>query len=141
MPDNAEAPVSPTTQKLTEISEACRAAIYAGIDITLPDGNTYHFSLTQEDQINITNAAAAILNGAASFPYHADGQLCRTFTAEEINILAEAATQHVIYHTTYCNHLNYWIKRTETADELAAISYGAALPEDLSANMAAVLAG
>ena len=32
-----------------------------------------------------------------------------------------------------------WVRRCETAEELETVTYGAALPEDLTANMAAVL--
>ena len=71
-------------------------------------------------------------------PYHADGELCRMYPAEEFAVLAQAAMAHVFYHRTYCNHVNAWIARAE-AEELAGITYGAELPEDLAASMAAIL--
>ena len=70
--------------------------------------------------------------------YHADGELCRMYTAEEFTALAQAATAHVFYHRTYCNHLNAWIKRAGL-DEIPAIVYGADLPADLAASMAALI--
>ena len=54
--------------------------------------------------------------------------------------MARAATAHKLYHTTYYNHLAAWVRRCGTADELSSITYGAELPEDLAANMAAILA-
>ena len=51
-------------QKLTELSAACNAAIVAGCDVELADGVTGHISLTSEDQINLTNAAASVSAGA-----------------------------------------------------------------------------
>ena len=69
-----------------------------------------HISLTAEDQINLSTALAAV------------------------------ETAHKLYQTTYYNHLATWVRRCETVDELEAVTYGAALPEDLAANMAAVLA-
>jgi hypothetical protein len=115
--------------KLDEISEACKAAIYAGVEL---DGK--HYSLTTEDQINISNLAMQAASGAESVLYHADGELCSPYSAAAILALAEAVTRHKIYHTTYCNHLNTWIRRA-TESELNSIVYGAKLPSDLAAHM------
>lgn len=139
---NASAQPDPATlraDKLTEISNACHAAIVAGIDVELSDGTTGHFSLEETDQINLTTAYNAVQNGATGYPYHADGQLCKMYPAADITAISQAAMAHKLYHLTYCNHLMAWAKRVETADELAAITYGAELPEDLAANMAEVL--
>lgn len=125
--------------KLAELSGACRAAIVAGCDATLSDGSTGHYSLEETDQINLTAALAAVQDGADGYPYHADGQLCRMYSAADILAVAQEATGHKLYHTTYCNHLMAWARRAETPEELEAITYGAPLPTDLAANMAQVL--
>ncbi len=126
--------------KEKELSNACNAAIVAGMDVETSRG-TEHFSLQETDQINLTTAYNAILSGAASYPYHADGQLCRMFTAVEITAISNSSISHKLYHTTLCNHLLTWARRAETAAELEGITYSAdALPEDLAANMTQVLA-
>lgn len=125
--------------KLAEISQACNQTILAGIDVTLSDGTAYHFRLEETDQINLTTAYNAVLQGAAGYPYHADGQLCKMFTAADITTISEAATTHKLYHLTYCNHLMTWAREAETAEELQSIYYGAELPEVLATNMEAVL--
>lgn len=125
--------------KQEELSEACHNAIVAGIDVELSDGTTGHFSLEETDQINLTTAYGAVQDGAAGYPYHADGQLCKMYPATDITAISQAAASHKLYHLTYCNHLMAWVKRVETADELAVITYGADLPEDLAANMQEVL--
>lgn len=124
--------------KLDEISAACKAAIHAGVDVTL-NYETKHFSLTEEDQINLSTAAATIKDGALAFPYHADGELCRMFTTAEINTVLEAATAYKMYQTTYCNHMNSWIKRETDMTVLQSITYGDALPEDLAMSIAELL--
>ena len=58
--------------------------------------------------------------------------------AEEFAALARAATAHIFYHRTYCNHVNAWIMRA-VLEELAGIVYGAALPEELAAGMAEII--
>lgn len=124
--------------KLAELSAACNAAITAGCDVTLLNGGG-HISLTAEDQINLSTATAAVEQGAVGYPYHLDGQLCAIFPAADIRTMAQAATVHKLYQTTYYNHLAAWVRRCETAEVLAAITYGAELPQDLEDNMAAIL--
>lgn len=126
--------------KLVELSAACNAAITAGMDVETTQG-TEHFSLQETDQINLTTALSAVQSGASGYPYHADGQLCRLFTAAEIQAIAAASVKHKLYHTTLCNHLLTWARRAETREELSGITYAAdGMPDDLVANMAAVLA-
>ena len=119
--------------KKQEIGLGCSAAIYAGIDVA---GS--HYSLTEHDQTELMAQNAAIVAGAQAVPYHADGELCRMYPAAEFSALAQAATAHVFYHRTYCNHVNAWIARAGL-DELAAIEYGAELPADLAASMARIM--
>ena len=85
--------------KLEELSASCNAAITAGMDVETTQG-TEHFSLQETDQINLTTALSAVQSGAAGYPYHADGQLCRLFTAAEIQAIAAASVKHKLYHTT-----------------------------------------
>lgn len=126
-------------EKLAELSAACNAAITAGMDVETTQG-TEHFSLQETDQINLTTALSAVQSGASGYPYHADGQLCRLFTAAEIQAIAAASVKHKLYHTTLCNHLLTWARRAETKEELSGITYAAdGMPDDLAANMAAVL--
>jgi len=126
--------------KLTMVNTACNAAITAGCDVILTDGTVEHYSLSETDQINLSAAVAAVQAGTAAYPYHADGELCRMYQADDIMLIGTAATGHKLYHTTYCNHLRSWIQRVKMVEELDAISYGVELPDDLSSNMAAILA-
>lgn len=134
-PDPLEAAKS---AKLSELSAACNAAIVAGCDVALST-TTGHISLTDEEQINLTTAAGAVNQGAEGYPYHLDGQLCAIYPAADILAMGEAATAHKLYHTTYANHLFAWVRRCDTLEDVAAITYGSALPDDLAANMTAIL--
>lgn len=124
--------------KLTEISSTCQTAIYAGVDAVDTKGKE-HFSLSMADQTNLSALASAVSQGAAYVPYHADGQLCREFTAAEFSFVYAAAKAHITRNTTLCNHLNVWIRRCTTAAEIQAITYSSALPADLQANYNAIL--
>ncbi|MDO4330811.1 MAG: acyl carrier protein [Lachnospiraceae bacterium] len=128
-------PPAPTFEELqaakkAEVSAACEKIIYKGIDVGLSDDTVGHFSLTIEDQLNLFGKQAQLATGADRLEYHADGQPCRYYSAEDMKFIIEMAMFHVSYHTTYCNALNMWIAGCETAEELQEIFYGADVPEE-----------
>ena len=125
--------------KEKEISNSCNQAIISGMDVTTTVG-VEHFSLQETDQINLTAALTAIQQGASTYPYHADKKLCRMFIAKEIQDISQSAIQHKLYHTTLCNHLLTWIRRSTSREEIENISYSAEnLPDDLAQNMLFIL--
>ena len=126
------------TNKLQMVNSDTQKAIHAGIDVETSKGQE-HFSLTGEDQTNIQNLTLQIQAGQSNALYHADGELCRPFSANEVMALATAATAHKTFHLTYYNHLRQYIKGIEDYDELAAVQYGMELPPELAASMAALL--
>jgi len=69
-------------------------------------------------------------NGMESIPYHADGEICRFYTAEEITTILAQATAFKIYHTTYYNALKNYINSLDSIEDIAAITYGVELPEE-----------
>ena len=125
--------------KLYSVMSECYAKITSGFDVTLSAGEKEHFSLTETDQINLQAAMTAVHQGAATYPYHADEELCRLYPAEDILIIGDAAMDHKFWHTTYCNHLSTWIRRAESIEELETIRYGTELPTDLAENMAIIV--
>lgn len=115
--------------KKAEVSAACEQIIYAGINVTLSDGTTEHYSLTEHDQLNLFGKLSQISVGAAQLEYHADGQSCRYYTAIDMQAIIQAAMWHVSYHTTYCNALNMWIAGCQSTEEVQEIFYGADVPK------------
>lgn len=116
--------------KKAEISAVCEQVIYSGCDVKLTDGELYHFSLTEKDQLNLFGKQAQMVAGAEQFEYHADGQPCQYYSAEDMENIIGAAMWYVSYHTTYCNALNMWIAGCETAEEVQRVYYGADVPEE-----------
>lgn len=126
-------PVEPTLdelkqQKISEVSAACKDTIHAGVDVELPTGSTEHFSLKEEDQINLFGKQAQITAGITQLEYHQDGHPCRYYTVEEMTAIITAAMQFVSYHTTYCNSLYTWINAVTEKDDLQEIAYGVTIP-------------
>ena len=108
------------------------------MDVELSSG-AKHFALEPNDQTNIDSMFTAVTLGAVQYPYHADGEPCILYSAADIMALYVAYKSFVTYQTTYCNMLKLWIRRETDKDVLAGIHYGAALPEDLAAQMQAIL--
>lgn len=115
--------------KKQEISQACEQTIYSGVSVTLADGSSEHFALTEHDQLNLFGKQVQLAAGAEQLEYHSDGQPCRYYSAADMQTIITTAMWHVSYHTTYCNALNMWVAGTETADDLQQIFYGANVPE------------
>lgn len=129
VPTAEELLLAAQSSKRAEVSASCEQTIYAGIDVVLPSGTTEHFALTEHDQLNLFGKQAQLAAGATQLEYHADGQPCRYYNAEDMQAVITAAMWHVSYHTTYCNALNMWIAGCETAEEVHGIFYGADVPE------------
>ena len=125
-------------KKNSMVAETCQKLIYNGIDVELSAG-TEHFSLTTHDQTNIDSMFTAVTLGATQYPYHSDGNQCVLYSAADIVTLYVAYKSFVTQQTTYCNFLNIWLKRETDAEAVAAIRYGSELPEDLAAEMKAIL--
>lgn len=115
--------------KKDEISAACEQTIYSGVSVTLADGTTEHFALTEHDQLNLFGKQVQLASGLAQLEYHSDGQPCRYYSAADMQTIITKAMWHVSYHTTYCNAINMWVASVETAEELQQIFYGADVPE------------
>ena len=96
----------------------CNKTITNGFDITLSDGNSYHFSLTTQDQLNLITLATMVESGETQIPYHADGEPCKFYSATDISAIIAKATEFKTYHISYYNSLKTYINSMETIDEI-----------------------
>lgn len=121
------------TSKIQQMSYICRQTIEAGIDLELR-GEIHHFSLDTQDQLNLISLSA-MAQTQSLIPYHADGESCIFYTAEEINEIVETATSFKIYHTTYYNALKTYINALNTIEEISSIEYGTPIPEEYKSDV------
>ena len=126
------------SSKIKEMSYQCNKTIENGFNVETEDG-TYHYSYTLEDQLNLMNLSAAIARGEEQLSYHADGELCRFYTAAEINEIISAGNAWKTYHTTYFNALKSYINSLETIEEISTITYGMELPEEFKTDVLRVI--
>lgn len=59
--------------KKKEISQICQSTVFAGVDISISSG-TEHFSLKDEDQLNLFGKQAQLAAGSEKLEYHEDGK-------------------------------------------------------------------
>ena len=114
--------------KIKEMSSTCRQTIEAGFALDLR-GETHHFSLTMQDQLNLMNLSI-MAQTQELIPYHADGEETTFYTNNEINMITQAATELKVYNTTYYNALKTYINSLETIEEISAITYGTPIPDE-----------
>lgn len=126
------------TSKLNEMSYTCRQTIEAGFDLPMTDGEIHHFSLSQQDQLNLM-ALSILAETEDTIPYHADSEESRFYPAAEIKLIINTANTFKNYQLAYYNSLKSYINALETIEEIAAITYGTPIPEEYKSDVLKVL--
>lgn len=115
-------------RKITELSDICQQTIFNGIDVTMSDGTTKHFSLKIEDQMNLNGLVSQIslgnIKAEDGVPYHADGEICTMFSIADFTLIANTASAFKVAQTTYCNHLMSYVKTLTSKEDIEAVTYG-----------------
>lgn len=109
---------------LKRLSNVCKNTIVAGFSITLSDGDSYHFKLTTEDQLNLMLLENQLNNGSETFIYHATDQPCRFFSKEDMTRIIAAFRSFTQYHTTYFNAAKQYIKSLVDVEKVNLFVYG-----------------
>lgn len=111
-------------EKLIEISNVCNVIINNGTQVQLSDGLSKQFSYTLEDQSNISEMFTAVMVGATSYPYHADGEDCIIYSAQDIIAIYSTLTGLKTAQTTYHNQLKAYVQSLDNAQNVMAVQYG-----------------
>ena len=117
------------------MSQICNQLITNGIDVVLSDGESHHFSLTVQDQLNLITLSSMAQSGMLQIPYHADGELCKYYTPTEIGAIIETATALKTYHTTYFNSLKSYIESLNDIQIISSIQYGCNIPNEYKSDI------
>lgn len=104
--------------KCSELASACEQTIISGFAV-----GDKHYSFTVEDQANIL-AWAEQAKAGKSVPYHADGELCRVYTAAEFLQIVGAATYYKVSQQTYHNCLKQQVMSMVDVNTVKAVQYG-----------------
>lgn len=128
------------TYKKSLLQSECRKTIYQGVDIKTFSYGIQHFSYTDDDQRNLESLFNTALITDLDIPYHADGEICKTYPSEDIIRIYTSLQNHKLYHTTYINALNRYIDNLSDLKVIKSVSYGkTTLPKEYLDNMNAVL--
>ena len=138
--------------KLAELSAARSTAINAGAKVTLSADTAEHFSYTIDDQANISEMFLACMMGAQSYPYHANDESCKSYTAAEVMAIYSTLAMHKTGQLTYHNQLKQYVNTLETVEDILAVTYGQELTgtyletynsmmQEAQTQMAAVIGG
>lgn len=110
-------------EKIAEIKKDCEDYIYAGTNVTYSDGTTEHFTYTLADQSNISEMFTAIMAGATEYPYHADGEICKIYSKEQIVTIYGTLSLFKTETTTYHNSLKAQVNAMTDADAITAVKF------------------
>lgn len=125
--------------KIAEMNNTCNQTITNGFDVMLSDGETYHFSLTTQDQLNLITLSSMVASGETQIPYHADGELCKFYSAEDINTIITMATQFKTFQVSYFNALKAYIETMDDIETISGVTYGIDIPVEHQSEVLKVL--
>lgn len=123
--------------KIIRLDIDCTNTIYNGTDITLSDGNTYHFTLTDKDQLNLSGIGLELIMGAETIAWHEDDETvpCRFYSASDATKIISTLTAWKEYHITYFRDLRIYINSLTDENMINNISYGDNIPEEFKSEV------
>ena len=129
--------------KVTEMNALQQSVIASGLDVTLSDGTTEHFTLTGQDQTSLMGLQTQVASGVENIPWHTSDETehCKFYSNADMLLIVTAAMEFVTWHVTYFRDLRIYIRSIEDKVAVAAIQYGTDIPEQYqSAPLKAMLA-
>lgn len=117
--------------KVQEMNNIQQAQIANGVDVTLSDGTTERFTLTDADQRSLTGLQTKVAAGDERIPWHIDDESvhCKYYSNADMAKIVDAAFGWVTYHVTYFRDLRIYIRSLTTKEEVQAVTYGMDFPE------------
>ena len=97
------------SSKIVELKRDCNKAITDGVDIKLSDGETRHFSMSLEDQINLLTMA-----------YLKDESL---YSAKDMKTIITKTNAHKNSQITKFKQLKDCVNSLNTIEEVSAVNY------------------
>lgn len=123
--------------KISELSDSCTQTIYNGIDVKLTDGTIEHFTLDEQDQLNLSGIGLKLLMGAETVAWHKDDETepCRFYSAADAQKIISNLTIFKEYHITYFRDLRIYVRSLASAEDINNITYGFEIPEEFKSDV------
>lgn len=74
--------------------------------------------------------ARVAVERSTAIPYHASGELCEYYSAEDMTLIVSQTTQFKTYHTSYFNSLKNWVESMGSIAEVGEVFYGDPVPAE-----------
>lgn len=118
--------------KVQEMNAVQQTVIRQGIDVTLTDGTVEHFTLTDHDQTSLMGLQSQVAQGVEQIPWHTadEAEHCKFYSNADMALITTAAMEYVTWHVTYFRDLRIYIRSLQTKEEVEAVTYGMAIPEE-----------
>lgn len=118
--------------KVKEMNAVQQQTIQQGIDVTLTDGTVEHFSLTDHDQTSLMGLQSQVAAGVEQIPWHTsdESEHCKFYSNADMALITAAAMEYVTWHVTYFRDLRIYIRALDNIDDVKAITYGVAIPQE-----------
>ena len=118
--------------KVKEMNAVQQQTIQHGIDVTLTDGITEHFSLTDHDQTSLMGLQSQVAAGVEQIPWHTsdESEHCKFYSNADMALITAAAMEYVTWHVTYFRDLRIYIRALDNIDDVKAITYGIEIPQE-----------
>lgn len=118
--------------KVAEMEAAKQQLIQAGFDVILVDGTAEHFTLTIEEQIELSALQQKVKEGVPQLPWHIEDESehCKFYANEDMALIVDAAFAHKSWHRTYFQDLRIYIRSLDSKEAVEAVTYGMEIPEE-----------
>ena len=76
-----------------------------------------------------------VSSGETAIPYHADGELCKFYSAEDITTIVSTATAFKTFQVSYYNALRAYVESMTNITSIGTVTYGIAIPEEYQSDV------
>lgn len=117
--------------KVAEMNKAQQDTIQSGVDVTLTDGSTEHFTLTEHDQTSLVGLQTQVASGEENIPWHTSDETkhCKFYSNADMAKITATAMAFVTWHVTYFRDFRIYIRSLENKEEVEQVAYGMDIPE------------
>ena len=117
--------------KVAEMNEMQQTIIAQGVDVTLADGSTEHFTLTEHDQTSLVGLQTQVASGEENIPWHTsdEDEHCKFYSNADMAKITETAMAFVTWNVTYFRDLRIYIRSLESKEDVEKVTYGMDIPE------------
>lgn len=126
-------------QKIAEMNTEQQKVIQNGIEVTLTDGTTELFELTDHDQISLMGLQTLAQQGVDRIPWHEadNAEHCKYYSAENMKRITGATLSFISYQVTYFRDLRIYINSMTDKESVQSVTYGTYIPQEYQSEVLA----